>query len=641
MFQKLDESPDSPRSHFELGEAAHRAGMLQLSVECFSEVTKLAPHVEAGFFNLGNVFFDLKEFQNAMIAYEQAFQRKPDAGTLNNMGNALAGMQDWGNAVLMFDRALAMADCAPEDANIAFRNKGNALIAAGDWENAIENYRKANLRFPSDTGFLGLKARCHRHRYEFGKAMECLVQAIVVSPDHPDLLCQIADLNFMRGRTVESLLCMNQAFSIKPPPHSLHSQRLRMLTYCAPATPERILQEASSWATSQSNQNSISTSTPTVSSSVIDMNQFMNGPVRVGILCGALTSRGLGDWLPHYLIHAGPSMLHWFVYCDQPVDHETRDLLNRAGCRWAETAQLSDSDAASLIKSDQLDLLIDTIGHGHATRLQVISRRPAPVQVAWCAFPMTSGVTQMDFIWSDQVSLPAESEKFFSEEVIRFPQSSHFFMPSCELGLKTDSGELNSPFRCGFLGLPEQISDRMVETMSIVLERIPDAELVFISPAYRDTAFQAEVRARIEKQSHEPSRIRFLSFDSNPAELETYQQLDVCLDSYFVNSPLRAFESLWMGVPVITPADDRLSGRGTASILSSLNKRAWIAYTPSDYIEAVRQLAQNRSIIRSQREKLRSDLLSSCLCNLELLATNVHHAIHETLRRTNSTKKMN
>ncbi len=639
LFQNLDGSPDNPRTHFELGEAAHRAGILQLSMQCFSEVTKLAPHVEAGFFNLGNVFFDLKEFNNARIAYEQAFHLKPDAGTLINLGNSFAELEDLGNAILMFDRALKMADCAQEHTHAAFSNMGKALSAAGDWDSALENYRKAIHRFPADIGFLALRAQCHQRRYEFGKAMECLVEAIVVSPNDPDLLCQIADLNFRRGRTVESLLCLNQAFSIKPPPALLHSIRLRMLTYCAPATPEQILHEASSFAASQTNLYSSFTSKPTVSSSVSNRNQLLKSPLRVGVLCSALPSRDLGDWLPLYLIHSDQSTLQWFVFCDQPVDKKTRDSLNRAGCRLTESAQLSDKDLASLIQSSQLSILIDMIGHGHATRLQVIARRPVPVQVAWCAFPMTSGVPQMDFIWSDPVSVPAESEKFFSEQVIRFPQSSLFFQPSCSLNLKAEKDSPNSPFRCGFLGMPEQVSELLIETMSLVLESIPDAELVFLGPPYRDPEFQAEIRKKIEKQPTDARRIRFKSFDSAMEELDAYQQLDVSLDSFFVNSPQRAFESLWMGVPVVTHVDHRFSGRGTASILDTLDRKAWIANTQSDYIEAVKHLAENRSLVRSQRALLRSDLLSSDMCNMELLATNIQCAINETLRRVNLTTK--
>ena len=150
------------------------------------------------------------------------------------------------------------------------------------------------------------------------------------------------------------------------------------------------------------------------------------------------------------------------------------------------------------------------------------------------------------------------------------------------------------------------------------------AELVFIGEAYRDSAFQFEIREKIERQTVESSRVRFQSFDLAVNELDAYQQLDVSLDAFLVNSPQRALESLWMGVPVITLADDRLSGRGTASILHSLNRKAWIANTQSDYIEMAKQLAENRIQIRSQRAELRAELLVHAGAERELRRNRCH-----------------
>ncbi len=639
LFQKLDQSPENPRLLFELGEAAHQAGVLQLSVECYSKVTVLVPHVEAGFFNLGNAFFDLRQFNDARQAYERAFKLNPDCGTLNNLGNSFAAMEDWEKAIQTFDRALSLADCSPMQKRTALSNRGKVLVAVEDWDGAIENYRQAIQWFPDDIEFLALKAKCHGRKFEFGKGVECLVEALVASPNNPELLCQIADLNFGRGRTLESLLCMNNAFTILPPPAALRSRRLQMLTYCVPATPDRILSEATGWANSQIHDDWFFTAEPTISASERNIGPPSDQALRVGILCSALPSRGLSDWLPACLSQCAPARLQWFIYCDQSVPIETKNALVRAGCRLEETSSLSDKALASQIKAHQLAVLIDMIGHGHSSRLQVAARKPAQVQVTWCAFPMTSGLTQMDFIWSDPVSIPEESEKFFSEKVIRFSVSSFCFQPSCSIDLRIEINASDSRFCCGFLGEPEQISEPFVQTLRLLFKSIPGLELVFTGQAYRDPAFQSEIRERIEEQPMAISRIRFECFESAELELNSYQQFDVTLDPFLVSSPQRSFESLWMGVPVVTLLDERLSGRGTASILDSLNRKAWIANNQNDYVHAVKQLAECRSERRSQRAELRSELLTSPMCNIALIAKNIQRAIDETIRQTNFATK--
>ncbi|MDX1926021.1 MAG: tetratricopeptide repeat-containing glycosyltransferase family protein, partial [Pirellulaceae bacterium] len=389
-FQKLDQSPDNPRFHFELGEAALQVGLLDLSVACFVTVTELAPHVEAGFFNLGNAYFELREYGKAKQAYEQALVLNPDCDTLNNLGNTFAAMEDWENAIGAFDRALGLP-ASQAQIRTALGNKGRALLGASDRDGAIENYQQALLQFPNDIQFLALKANCHRQKFEFGKAIECLVIALEASPNNPELLCEIAQVNFCRGRTLESVLCMNQAFTLSRPPANLHSRWLQMLSFCESSSPEGMLNEAKVWAASLRQ----STAPPPKPSSPGRKHTSFQKPLRVGILCHSLSSRGLLDWLPECLAKCDATQLQCLVFCDSRVHSNVQNVMARIGCHLEVTSQLSDGQLSTRIQEQQIDVLIDMIGHGLSNRLQVIASKPAPIQVSWCAFPMTSGLRQM------------------------------------------------------------------------------------------------------------------------------------------------------------------------------------------------------------------------------------------------------
>lgn len=632
LLEKLDLSADNPRSHFDLGEATYQAGMLKWSVECFLKVTDLAPNVEAGFFNLGNAYFDLQEFANAKQAYERAFQLNPDAGTLNNLGNSYAAMADWQNAIQTFERALSLGDGIPAQVRTARSNLGKALLAASDLDGAINNYRQAILQFPKDVEFHSLQANCHQQKFEFGKAVACLAKALEVSQNNPELLCQIANVNFCRGRALESVLCMNQAFSIVSPPSRLQSRRLQMLSFCPPATPQRLFRETREWANSLQSQpkNTGPNDTGPNDTGIVS---YQNQPLQIGILCHTLTTRGLIDWLPDCLGKCNPAKFQWTLFCDTPVSSDPNAKLAQAGIKLESTSRLSDRELTSLIENHQIDLLIDMIGHGFSTRLPVIAKKPAPIQASWSAFPLTSGLSQMDFIWSDHVAIPGESEKFFSERVVRFPTSSLCFQPSYSIDLQVPSQSSTTPFRCGFLGQPEQISELWIEAIQSIMVSIADAELVFVGTAYRDPAFQSEIRQKFENIPESPGRVQFEIYESAEDELRSYQNLDVTLDAFLVSSPQRSFESLWMGVPVVTPIDERLSGRSTASILMTLQRKDWIASNQSEYCNAIKQIAECRHAWRANRASLRAELLASPMCDPTRISRNIEQAIDETLKQ--------
>jgi predicted O-linked N-acetylglucosamine transferase (SPINDLY family) len=399
-----------------------------------------------------------------------------------------------------------------------------------------------------------------------------------------------------------------------------------MLTLYEHASPERLLAETKRWALSLSELNAKPLAVPPA--------QNGNRPLCIGIVCGSLQPRGLFDWLPSALSQGDPSRCEWTFYCEETKPGVISDALSAIAHQVVQTAPLSDEDLAALIESSQLDVLIDTIGHGHQTRLRVFAMKPAPIQVSWCAFPLTSGLKEMDYIWADIITIPLESEDFFTEQVIRFPNSLYCFDPPCLLDLYFAQEEADSRFSCGFLGLPETLTEAFTESLATVLSSIDDAEIVFIGPAYRDAAFQQEIRTRIARQSIEPSRIRFPFVTTAEEEFHAYQTLDVALSAFPVGSIQRALESLWMGVPVVTLLDERFSGRGVSSILNSLNKKEWIANTPSEYFEAVKQIADNRSVHRSQRQQLRSELLASPLCDIARMTQNIEGAVTEMVRRS-------
>lgn len=645
VFQKLDQSPDNPRIHFELGTVAHQSKLLELARDAYFQVTQLAPRVDVGFFNLGNVLFELQRFEEAKEAYGEALRLAPESGTLINLGNCSAATQDWDEAVRYFDQALARPDCSAGERYTAYGNRGKALTARGSWDAAIENYQSAINAFPRDAMFRGTKAKCHQERFEYSQAMASLIEAIELYPTHPGILCQIADINFARGRTTESLLCLERAFSIEAPSAEFHSHWIRMLAHYPAVSPERLLGESERWASIHTEKQSPATPASGSQNGAHSQHGANSQRVRVGFLVDRWTGDAVGNDLAVLLAQCSSERIDWFVYCNDPHSAEKDPSVTAQGVangvHFIPVSHLSDDSLATKIQSDRIDVLIDQIGHGQNTRLRAIARKPAPIQIAWNAFPTTTGVPAMDYILADSYLVPDGYCDHFSERILRLPKTTFPYAlteiqrtKSVAFESRRTEGEPDV-FTIGCLSSPETYSEEWLQSLGQILKNIDNSVAIFVGPAMNDHSIQMGIQSAIEQAGVLPTRVSFhvdhgmgpvgggVDAANKVLERDILNRLDVSLDPFPLGSTANAFTALASGVPVVTKLEERMAGRGVAAILNQLGKDNWISGSEEDYVQSVVRIARERNTHRQRRDLLRSELVDAPMCNLSEFASSL------------------
>src|SRR5262249_23849422 len=119
---------------------------------------------------------------------------------------------------------------------------------------------------------------------------------------------------------------------------------------------------------------------------------------------------------------------------------------------WRNTVGTSDEELARMIRVDQIDILVDLTMHMGGCRPLLFARKPAPLQVAWLAYPGTTGLSTMDYRITDPYLHPLNSpphppvsangagggrvrgqdDAFYSEESIRLADSFWCYDPLTE-----------------------------------------------------------------------------------------------------------------------------------------------------------------------------------------------------------------
>ena len=107
-------------------------------------------------------------------------------------------------------------------------------------------------------------------------------------------------------------------------------------------------------------------------------------PLRIGIVSGDLKMHPVGYFLENVVRHADPQRIELIAYVTRNMlEDELTRRIKPLFSAWHSIAGVADRDAASRIRNDRIDVLVDASGHTRYNRLPLFAWKPAPVQVSW------------------------------------------------------------------------------------------------------------------------------------------------------------------------------------------------------------------------------------------------------------------
>jgi predicted O-linked N-acetylglucosamine transferase (SPINDLY family) len=81
----------------------------------------------------------------------------------------------------------------------------------------------------------------------------------------------------------------------------------------------------------------------------------------------------------------------------------------------------TDLEIARLIRSLEIDYLIDLSGYTADSRIGILGYRPAKLQITYLGFPGTLGLPYVDYLIADENTIPVKLHQDYSEKIISLP----------------------------------------------------------------------------------------------------------------------------------------------------------------------------------------------------------------------------
>ncbi len=295
---------------------------------------------------------------------------------------------------------------------------------------------------------------------------------------------------------------------------------------------------------------------------------------------------------------------------------------------------LSHVRLAELIRADQIDMLVDLQGHSAGgSRLPVFAIKPAPIQITYLGYPDKTGLTAIDYRFTDAIADPPESDRPSDpapsgERLVRLPNSFLCFRPYSE------APDIGDPPACsthvitfGSFNHLAKVNTTTLELSAQILHRVPASRLMLKTRTTSSLAAREFINERFAKFGIGPDRLKLDPFvDLTADHLRSYNQVDIALDAFPYNGTTTTCEALWMGVPVVTLAGQTHVSRVGASLLTNAGYPQWIARTREKYVDLAVHLAADLPALAEIRLGLRARMKSSPLTDGPQFARNVEEA---------------
>ncbi|GEO84201.1 MULTISPECIES: hypothetical protein [Alphaproteobacteria] len=325
------------------------------------------------------------------------------------------------------------------------------------------------------------------------------------------------------------------------------------------------------------------------------------GPVRVGYLSS--------DFCDHatMALFAGALEAHdrerFSIYgiCHTPENLRqgpVRERFLEAVDFYIDILALDDDAAADLVRSLDLDILVDLKGFTQGNRLAIFCRRPAPVQVTYLGFPGCVAGVGIDYAMTDRIVTPDRSIPFYQEKLLRLEGSYQANDRSRE-AVERASDKAGARRA---LGLPEtgtvfcsfnqsqKIRGNVFAAWMQVLAAVDGSVLWLMD---QSALTRRNLQKAAEVQGIDPARLIFAPKVPITEHLRRLVEADIALDTAPYNGHTTTSDALWCAVPVVTFKGTSFAGRVSESLLSAVGLPELVAENLSAFVRLAVELAQD------------------------------------------------
>ncbi|MGA8611330.1 MAG: tetratricopeptide repeat protein [Xanthobacteraceae bacterium] len=578
---------------FNKGGALARLRLYAESLVAYDRVLAFNPQWAEAWIARGNVLTELKQDADASAAFDRALALQPSlAGAWLGRGNVLANIAQYENALACFDKALALKPNLGE----AFMGRGSVFLALKQYDAAFTAYDKALAIDPDLAEAWHARANAFFVLRQYAKAASAYDSALKLD----------ADLKYAEGRRLHARLHICDWSNVEfETSHVLTGVREARLV----CPPFETLAMSSSAADQLLCAKSFIRDLPPLAA-VRRGENYSHERIRIGYLSGDFREHATAILLARLFEQHDRSRFEVTGISFGPNQNSsTRQRIERASEHFIDVREKSDQEVAELIRRLEIDIVVDLMGLTGDNRLNILARRPAPIQVSYLGYIGTMGADFIDYVIADEIALPFDQQPFFAEKIVHLPGCFLVTDDRQEIAAHTPSREEAGLPPDGFVfcsfNNSYKLAKRVFEVWMRLLAAVPGSVL-WLAQANPDMA--TNLRREAQRCGIAPDRIIFAPRVPLPRHLARQRLAGLFLDTVPYNAGATGAAALWSGIPLLTVLGQTFVGRMAASMLHAVGLPELVAQNLEDYEVLALKLVRDPHVLSGIRRQLKANL---------------------------------
>ncbi len=513
---------------------------------------------------------EAKEILKRILAKKQ---KKPQA--LFWMGTILLTEGNYGKAAQYLSKAVATEEVQP----CWYANYANALKKSGSNEAAEKAYKLAELTGCNSMQFYTSYGRflytikgdyqkaelcfakileqdanyysayidlgnLYNDMGEYDKTIQCLEACIQLDVKDPVIYSNLGLALTQQGRSEEALKYFRKSIDLSPG-YSIAISNYIFAALNVYDNQEQIYQLILE-LTKELNKNAV-----TVFNGNLSLDK--DRKLRLGFVSGDFYNHAIANFMPPILASINKDKFSIYLYYNNHIEDRLTSAFFKLADSWFNSFNVNTRDFEKKIREDKIDILIDLSNHSKNNRLDVFTRKPAPVQVSLMGLPVSTGLKSIDYsIYTQPVIEQCNLGQNASEKPWAVPWWNWFMHVVKPPEITPPPFLENGYITFGSFNGLRKMNAPLIRAWSEILIKVPESKLRLVISDEKNKTMQSFVHSLFGKNGVDKSRLILVGKMPLKDYMKSHNEVDIALDSYPYNGCTTTYYTLSMGTPLIS-----------------------------------------------------------------------------------------